>query len=76
MLFTTKTCPNCKVAASILEKAGMEYMKVDAEEETNMTRDLGIKQAPTLVVSVNGNVEKYSGPSAIRGYINSIAKNQ
>jgi len=76
MLFTTKTCPNCKMAASILEKAGMDYKKVDAEEETDMTRELGIKQAPTLVVSVNGNVEKYAGASAIRGYINSIAKNQ
>ena len=28
MLFTTATCPNCKIAASLLDKSGVEFEKV------------------------------------------------
>ena len=33
VLFTTKTCPNCKMAKSLLDKANIKYTVVDAEEQ-------------------------------------------
>ena len=68
MLFATKTCPNCKIAAALLEKAGIEFEKVYAEDEPELAKDLGIKQAPTLAVAE----EKFSGVSDIKKYIESI----
>ena len=65
-LFTTATCPNCKIIASILDKAGVSYTKLLANENVDMTNALGVKTAPTLVVVKNGNAEKYVGVSDIK----------
>ena len=69
-LFKTETCPNCKIAISLLEKAGVEYTAVLANDNKELVNALGIKQAPTLVVVANGNVEKYAGVSDIKKFLN------
>ena len=68
-LFTTATCPNCKIACTLLDKAGVKYEKLLANENAEMATELGIKTAPTLVVIENGNVAKYAGVSDIKKYI-------
>ena len=68
-LFTTATCPNCKIACSFLDKAGVSYNKLLANENEELVNELGIKAAPTLVVIENGNVSKYTGVSDIKKYI-------
>lgn len=37
MLFTTKTCPNCKIAYTLLDKANIGYEKIDAEAQEDLT---------------------------------------
>ncbi len=69
-IFATATCPNCKIAYSILEKAGVEYTRLLANENIELTNALGIKQAPTLVVVKDGEVAKYTGVSEIKKYLN------
>ena len=69
-IFATATCPNCKIAYSILEKAGVEYTRLLANENVELTNALGIKQAPTLVVVKDGEVAKYTGVSEIKKYLN------
>ncbi len=69
-LFTTATCPNCKIACSILDKADFPYEKLLANEHADMTEQFGVKQAPTLVVVRNGSFEKYSGVSDIKKMLN------
>lgn len=69
LLFTTKTCPNCKIVAAYLEKAGINYVKIDAEEQVNLTVAYGVKQAPTLVVVHGDEHESYIGVGDIRAYI-------
>ena len=69
-LFTTATCPNCKIACSLLDKAGVVYEKLLANEHVEMVNELGIKQAPTLVVIENGVVSKYTGVSDIKKFLN------
>ena len=68
-LFTTKTCPNCKMAASMLDKAGIAYEKVDAEERPELTREYGVKQAPTLIVREGQAAEKFANASNIKRFI-------
>ncbi len=68
ILFATKTCPNCKIAASLLDKAGVGYSKLYAEDEPDLARDLGIKQAPTLLVGD----KKLTGVSDIKKYLEGL----
>ncbi len=69
-LFTTATCPNCKIACSLLDKAEFPYEKLLANEHADMVEQFGVKQAPTLVVVRNGSFEKYSGVSDIKKMLN------
>ena len=68
-LVATRTCPNCKMAASLLEKAGISYEKLYADENTALCEALEIRQAPTLLVVSDGKTEKYTNLSNIRGFI-------
>ena len=70
-LFTRKNCPNCKSAKSILDKANLKYEIIDAEENADLSKKLGIKQAPTLLVVNGENIDKYSNVSNIKKYIGS-----
>ena len=71
LLFGTKTCPNCKMAKMLLEKAGMPYKWVDAEENIELTNSFGVKKAPTLLVPEDGEIRVFENASNIKGYIES-----
>ena len=72
MLFGTNACPNCKMAKEFLKKAKIDYEWVNAEENVELTKDLGVKQAPTLVIIKNNNVEKIANLSNIKKYTDSL----
>ena len=72
ILFATETCPNCKLAASWLEKAGIPYTKLFVSEHKDEAVRLGLKQAPTLVVTGDGESELFSGIANIKKYIDSV----
>ena len=72
LLFATKTCPNCKIAAALLDKAGIAYTKVYAEENADLCNQYGIKQAPTLVVTDGENYNKVTNVSNIKKYIEEL----
>ncbi|MBE6733500.1 MAG: ribonucleoside triphosphate reductase [Ruminococcaceae bacterium] len=69
-LFTTATCPNCKIACSILDKQGFAYEKILANDNPDMAEAFGIRQAPTLVVVKNGEISKFAGVSEIKKMLN------
>ena len=73
ILFTTATCPNCKVAAAQLDKAGVVFTKLIAEEHPELVAAYGIKQAPTLTVIENGKFTNYKGVSDIKKYIETVS---
>jgi len=65
LLFTTATCPNCRIAVKMLDDAGIPYEKVLAEDVPELAAKLGIHQAPTLV----SGGQLYTGPGAIKKFI-------
>ena len=70
ILFATKTCPNCKMACTFLDKAGLAYEKLYAEDNADLVKAYEIKQAPTLVaVHEDGSFEKVVNVSNIRKFI-------
>ena len=73
ILFATTTCPNCKMAVHFLEKAGIKFVEIFADQEPDKAKEFDIRQAPTLVVIRNGNVEKVTNLSNIKAYIENCA---
>lgn len=65
-LFTTKTCPNCKLAKEYLK--GVHYVAIDAEENIELAGRYGVMQAPTLVVVNGDSQKKYVNASNIKKY--------
>ncbi len=72
LLFTTKTCPNCRIAKEFLK--GVEYEVVDAEENAELVGKYGIMQAPTLIELKGGEVHKYVNASGIKGFVEGMGK--
>ena len=65
-LFTTKTCPNCKLAKEYLKNE--KYVLIDAEENMELAGKYGIMQAPTLVVVNGDGFKKYVNASNIKKF--------
>ena len=68
-LFKTNTCPNCKVALSLLDKAGISVNEILAYENEDLAIKLNVRQAPTLVVVSGGEFEKFAGVAEIKKFI-------
>ncbi len=71
-LFASATCPNCKIAETLLAKAGVAYTKILAEENVSLAESLSIRQAPTLVVVDGGNTEKFVSVPNIKKFISAV----
>lgn len=71
ILVTTKTCPNCQAAKNYLNKAGIEYDVILADEAdgAEIAVQYSISAAPTLIVKSGEEAELYSNVSNIRAYI-------
>ena len=68
LLFTTPSCPNCKIAMKFLNGAGMDYEVIDATVEKDLANKFGILTAPTLVSIKDGEASLYVNASNIKGY--------
>ena len=72
VLFTRSGCPNCKTSKLMLDKAGVRYSVIDAEQDAESTRRYGVKKAPSLLVPDGDGFQMYDNASEIRRYIESI----
>lgn len=69
-LFTTRTCPNCKLVKEYLKN--VSYVTIDAEENMELARRYGVMQAPTLVVVNGDSHKKYVNASNIKKYVDQL----
>ena len=74
MLFTSATCPNCKLAKALLQKEGFVYKEVLATENIELANQYGIRQAPTLIVTREDGYDKYRGVAEIRAMLTAAEK--
>ncbi|MCH3909665.1 MAG: ribonucleoside triphosphate reductase [Bacilli bacterium] len=72
MLFTSPTCPNCKMAKMLLDKDGIKYNNIDATSNADVARAYGITKAPTLLVPHGESYDVYENASLIKGYIEKV----
>ncbi|MBR6004758.1 MAG: ribonucleoside triphosphate reductase, partial [Clostridia bacterium] len=69
LLFTTKTCPNCMIAKTQLDRAGIAYRVILADEEPDLCDKFNIMQAPTLVEISGDSYTAYANVSNIIKFI-------
>ncbi len=72
VLISRVTCPNCRVAETFLNKSGVAYEKLIAEENLDLCRQLEVKGAPTLVITDGSSHKLYYGVPEIKKYIASL----
>ena len=68
-LFTTATCPNCRMAKNFLAQANVQFKEILATDNPELTKSLNVTQAPTLVVVREGQVNLVENVSNIRKFI-------
>ncbi|MBQ9265609.1 MAG: ribonucleoside triphosphate reductase [Bacilli bacterium] len=69
-LFATTTCPNCRMAKTFLAQANIEFSEIIANDNVDLTKQLGVTVAPTLIIVKDGAlVEKVENVSNIRAFI-------
>ena len=74
MLFTTPTCPNCKMAKMLLANANYDYELIDATQNKELCNEMGIKNAPTLVIPQGDMQIVLDNVSEIKKYIEGLKK--
>ena len=74
LLFTTKTCPNCRSAKALLDRAGIDYTVVDAEENPELAIRYNIRQAPTLISQCGDSEIHAVGVSELNRFIKNLNK--
>ena len=72
ILFSRVTCPNCRVAEQLLQKSGIAYEKLIAEENIELCKQYGIKGAPTLVITDGEAFDSYYSVPEIKKYLASL----
>ena len=56
----------------LLDKAGIKYTVIDAEDNKETTVKFGIRKAPTLLVPNGDAYDRYENASEIKKYIESV----
>ncbi|MBE7010885.1 MAG: ribonucleoside triphosphate reductase [Ruminococcaceae bacterium] len=74
MLFVSTTCPNCKMAKHFLDKAGLSYEVIVANENPELAEEYEVRQAPTLVHLADGKAEKIVNLSNIRAFTEAVVR--
>lgn len=70
LLIKTATCPACRTAIFLLDRAGIRYTTVLADEAPDTARRYDVHHVPTLILPhADGSHDTLVGADAIRDYV-------
>ncbi len=61
LLFTTPTCPNCKIVKKELEEKGIAYRLIDATKDSDLAQKYDVMAAPSIVYLHGDKHDNFSG---------------
>ena len=70
LLFSTRTCPNCKTAKKLLHEHDVEYQEIDCQMNEELVAKYAIMTVPTLIINKEETVVKLDNLSSIIEYYN------
>ncbi len=73
LLIKTQTCPACRAAVALLDRAGIDYDTLNDTDAdyADAVEHYGVRHVPTLVVHPQGRWTSMVGTEAIKEYIRS-----
>ena len=72
-LYTTATCPGCRMILPLLEKSGIPFEQRDVEEYMDEAQALGSTQAPSLVAQSDPSIV-YAGVAKISDFLKQLER--
>ena len=60
------------MAKMMLDRAGVKYTAIDAEEQKDLTYKYGVQKAPTLLVPNGDKFDRYDNASEIKRYVEGL----
>ena len=72
-LYTTATCPGCRIIRPLLEKAGIPFEQRDVAEYMDEAQALGLSQAPSLVTQSDPPMI-YAGVTNIKDFLSQSSR--
>ncbi len=70
LLFSTRTCPNCKTVKKLLHEHDVEYQEIDCQMNEELVAKYAIMTVPTLIINKEETVVKLDNLSSIIEYYN------
>ena len=62
------------MAKAILDRAGVKYTVIDAEENKELVAKFGVKKAPTLLVPNKDGYDVYDNASEVNRFVEGLKK--
>ncbi len=72
MLVTSNSCPNCSLAKVLLDKSGINYELINADENIDLATKYSIRQIPALIVENKNKSEIIIQLHNIKNYVEKI----
>lgn len=72
-LYTTATCPGCRMILPLLEKSGIPFEQRDVEEYMDEAQALGLTQTPSLVAQSDPSIV-YAGVAKISDFLKQLER--
>ena len=69
LLFSKSGCPKCQLAKKVLDKAGIPYTMIDAEQDKAKSVEFNVKALPVMFVPIDGKYERYADVTEINRFI-------
>lgn len=68
-LITTSSCARCKAVKAALDKNGITYKVIDAEDQPEVAMKYGLMSVPAMVVKSNSIERVFKGEKEIMDFI-------
>ena len=72
LVFTTKTCPNCKMTEKMLDEKGISYTEIDAATNQDLVAEYDVMAAPTVILKKDDKITKLASYAEVQNFMHQL----